>query len=184
MPKAFLVLIITVTFMAGVFLGGCTTVQKKPPASDPAAKPYKLESEGEVPPLAEKDITKEVDRAETFEEMPVTDNAVAVENVETPPVEMSTPAATTGRKTMDGYRVQVMASGNEEAAQSVRSAISARLGMPAYVDFVDGVHKVRVGDCPTREAAEALRDRCREAGYGDAWIVSGKIFMPERTDGR
>ncbi len=183
MPKAILVLIIMVMFVSGVFLGGCNTATKKPPPTDPSAEPYKLESEGDVPPLAEKDVKKEVDNAETFEEMPVTDDAVAVENVETPPVEMPAQTTETTRKTMDGYRVQVMASGSEEAAQSVRSAVSARIGTPAYVDHVDGVYKVRVGDCPTREAAEALRDRCREAGYGDAWIVSGTILMPERTDG-
>jgi cell division septation protein DedD len=115
--------------------------------------------------------------------MPVADAAVAVENVEPPPVEMQSQTTETTRKTMDGYRVQIMASGNEDAAQSVKSAVSTRLGVPAYVEYVDSVYKVRVGDCPTREAAEALRDRCRKAGYGDAWIVSGKILMPARTDG-
>ena len=182
MPKALFVLIIVV-FVSGVFLGGCTTAQKKQPAVEKSTEPYRLESEGEIPPLTETDIQKEVDKVETFEEMPVIDDAVAVENVVPPPVEMQSQATETTRKTMDGYRVQVMASGNEEAAQSVRSAVASRLGAPAYVDFVDGVYKVRVGDCPTRADAEALRDRCREAGYGDAWIVSGKVFMPARTDG-
>jgi hypothetical protein len=183
MPKVLLTIALCV-LVSGVLLSGCMTAAKKPPAKQTTEKPYRLESEGDVPPLAETDIEREVDRAETFEELSVTEDAVVVENVEPPPVDMPVQTQETGRKTMDGYRVQVMASANKEAAESVKTVVSSELGVPAYVDFVDGVYKVRVGDCPTRADAEALRDICRRSGYADAWIVSGKIFMPERADGR
>ena len=75
MPKA-LFLVIIVVFVSGVFLGGCVTAKKNQPAVEKSTEPYRLESEGEVPPLTETDIQKEVDKVETFEEMPVTDDAV------------------------------------------------------------------------------------------------------------
>jgi hypothetical protein len=183
MSKTLLIIMIGLSVLVLV-TGGCTTAQKKETAAAAAEEPYRLESEGEVPPLAESDVRKEVDKTETFEELPVADEAVVVENVEPPPVEMKKATAETGRKTMNGYRVQVMASSSPDAAESVRSAVASKTGAPAYVDLVDGVYKVRVGDCATRADAEALRDLCRRSGYADAWIVSGKIFMPERTDGR
>ncbi len=158
---------------------GCTTPQKKQPARAKSTEPYRLESEGEIPPLGESQIRKEVDRTDTFEEMPVGDDAIDVENVEPPPVvsSPSEPAEPT-RKTMEGYRIQVLASGNKESADATRSDAGAKTGTRAYVELIDGVYKVRVGDCPSREEAEALLKRCRNAGYGDAWIVSCTVFMP------
>jgi len=37
------------------------------------------------------------------------------------------------------------------------------------------MYKVRVGDCLTRECAEEIQHRCREAGYPDAWIVGTQV---------
>jgi cell division septation protein DedD len=152
---------------------GCTTAAKEQPAAKTDPEPYRLESEGEVPPLPESQVRKEPDRVDTFEEMPVTEDGIEVENVDPPPPPPKQPA----EKTMDGYRIQLLASGSEASAQEVRSIAQSKLGVPAYVDFVDGVYKVRAGNCPTREQAEALLAQCRSAGYGDAWITSCLIVI-------
>lgn len=160
-------------------ISGCTATKKSQPIRETSSEPYQLESEGEIPPLQPSQVKKQVDRTETFEEMPVSDNDIDVENVE--PV-YEEPVPTTGaeadRKTMQGYRVQVLASGSKESADALRSQVESKVGTTAYVELVDGVYKVRVGDCPSRGEAEALLERCRNAGFQDAWIVSCTVFMP------
>ena len=76
---------------------------------------------------------------------------------------------------VDGFRVQVFATGDEETAEAVREAAQEKMGIPVYVELVEGLYKVRIGDCATREAAEVLKQRCQEAGYGDAWIVETQV---------
>jgi septal ring-binding cell division protein DamX len=167
---------------------GCTAGEKTQPSGKKSTEPYRVEKEGAIPPLSQEDVRKEVDREETYEDLPVSEEPVSSETVEPaiPPPAPSpevAPPSTTGEtpgKTMDGYRIQVFASGSEAAAQGVRESAEVRVGMPAYVEYVDGVYKVRVGDCPSRAEAESLVKRCREAGYGDAWIVSTRIVMPQR----
>ena len=41
---------------------------------------------------------------------------------------------------------------------------------PGYVEHVDAIYKVRVGDCRSRDEAERLRLKCQAMGYKDAWI--------------
>ena len=174
-------------------LTGCTAVKKAPPATKKTTEPYRVEKEGHIPPLATSDIRKEVDREESFEDLPVSEEPIEVETVE-PVIEAPTPSggspgvgaapgpAQTPAKTMDGYRVQLFASGSETAAESARQTAEVRLGVATYVELIDGIYKVRVGDCPTREEAEVLLKKCREAGYGDAWVATGQILLPPRRN--
>jgi cell division septation protein DedD len=163
---------------------GCTAVQKTPPASKKASEPYRIEKEGTIPPVPS-DAKKEVDHVEKYEDLPAEDDSVTAEDIEPESVPAAPPAAQTpvgsteaAQRTMQGYRIQIFASGSEPAARSVREAAEVRIGAPAYVEFVDGVYKVRVGDCPSRPEAETLLQRCRDAGYADAWIAAGTIFLP------
>ncbi len=172
---------------------GCTAVKKTPPAAKKSTEPYRVEKEGKTPPLSPSDVRKEADREESYEEMPVTEESVSVETVEpvneVPPAPASPDTAAGSKpagapqKTMDGYRIQVFASGNEASARSVREAVEVQVGVPAYAELVDGVYKVRVGDCPTREEADALLKKCRDAGYGDAWVATCRIFIPKKQPG-
>ena len=170
---------------------GCTSARNTQPAAKKSTEPYRVEKEGTIPPLSQTDVRKKADREETVEELPVSDEPVSSETVEpaTPPPAPTpaTPAPSTSgespQKTMDGYRIQVFATGSEAAARSAKEAAEVKVGVPAYVEFVDGIYKVRVGDCPSRGEAEALVTRCRDAGYGDAWIVTCRIVMPQRQTG-
>jgi hypothetical protein len=168
---------------------GCTAFEKTPPAAKKTTEPYRVEKEGKIPPLAPTDVRKAVDEEEKYEDLPVTEDGVVVEEFtpleESPPsppagtVKPGVPASVeTQRDTMMGYRIQIFASANEAAARSVREAAEVSVGVAAYVEIVDGVYKVRAGDCPSRPEAEALLEKCRSAGYGDAWIATTRIFMP------
>jgi cell division septation protein DedD len=152
---------------------GCTAKrQMQKPESASKDAPYEFEKEGDIPPLEESEVVEEPD----FEEVPLTEEEVFEEEMEIPPpeelaVEQAPPVEMT-----DGYRVQVFATGDEETAEAVREAGERKLGVPVYTEYVDGLYKVRVGDCLAREEADALLNRCRDAGYGDAWIVETRVL--------
>jgi cell division septation protein DedD len=159
-----------------LFAGACTSKQAAPPPTAAADNtPYNWEQEGKVPPLDLADVRREVDKTDSFEEMPVTEDAVWVEDVEIEEVPPEPPKPDTTVVVADGFRVQVMATANEESARVVQGDAQSKLGVTAYLELIDGVFKVRVGDCWTRAEAEALVRRCRDAGYGDAWIVASEI---------
>ncbi|MBP2681501.1 MAG: Sporulation related domain [Candidatus Krumholzibacteriota bacterium] len=186
----FFIVVLTTLCLASI---GCTAAQKKAPAATKSTEPYRVEKEGQIPPVAPADVRKEADKEESYEEMPVTDDTVEAETVEPVNEVPSTPVvsdasaepkpAAAAQKTMDGYRIQVFATGNEAAARSVREAVEVQVGVPAYVELIDGVYKVRVGDCPTREEADVLVKKCRDAGYGDAWVATSRIFIPKKQSG-
>jgi cell division septation protein DedD len=183
MKKIFPLVIIRLSVVAGgVFLlAGCAPRATAPPADTATSKaPYDFQKQGKIPPIDPATAHREVDKTNTFEEMPVEHEGIEVENVQ--PSDMPPPStnAPDTARTMAGYRVQIFASGSAESAESVRQAAATRLGTPVYVEDVGGSFKVRVGDCATRHDAEALLERCRGAGYGDAWIVASTVLLPER----
>jgi cell division septation protein DedD len=115
--------------------------------------------------------------------MPVTEEGLEVEEAEAPPDTVRRPVPTptptaAAQNTVDGFRVQVFASQSQEVAEAARRTAQARLGVPAYSELADGVYKVRVGDCLTRETAETLLSTCRAVYYKDAWIVESKVLTP------
>lgn len=136
------------------------------------SQPYDFEKEGTIPPVDER--TEEPDVVET----PVTDSDLEVEEAEAPPDTVQPEAAKPVAAMVDGFRVQVFASSGADVAEGARRLAEARLGVPAYVEMVDGLYKVRVGDCRTREEAETLLARCRAGDYKDAWIVECPVRAP------
>ena len=169
---------------AMLLVAGCTQqTSQAPPPTDPDREAYRLEQEGQVPPLDKSDIRKEVDKVDTFEEMPVEAQDVSAEDVRIEPEVVAgagvagVSAADPKTVKIDGFRVQVFASADESQARSVSQAVAARTGQKAYVQPEDGMYKVRVGDCRSREEAEKLRNKCKNAGYSDAWIVMAPIIV-------
>ena len=158
-----------------VLVGACTA---RPPAQKPAAatkdEPYDFKSEGNIPPLKEADVVREAD----FEEVPVTEEEVLGEDVEISAEESVDAVHESEFVQVAGFRVQVFATGSEETAEAVREAAERKLGLPVYSEIVEGLYKVRIGDCVSREAAEALLQSCQAAGYGDAWIVEAMVQAP------
>jgi hypothetical protein len=79
--------------------------------------------------------------------------------------------------TADGFRVQLFAGASEDNARKVAREAESALGVPVYVNYMDGYWKVRAGDCRTRAEAETLRNRARNAGYADCWIAADTVVQ-------
>jgi len=73
-----------------------------------------------------------------------------------------------------GYRVQIFASGDLEAAKELRKKVMAGTGLAVYIDYEGGLYKVRAGDFPDREGAAKARTDLVEQ-YPDCWIVKTTI---------
>ena len=69
------------------------------------------------------------------------------------------------------YEVQLVGGSSESAAREAARRAEAALGVPAYVVWENGLHKVRAGGCLTRADAEALRDRARAGSYPEAFLT-------------
>jgi hypothetical protein len=172
-------------FVAVGLLGSeaCTPAKTKAPEKTSAEQPYDLEQEGEIPPAPVEEAPAEAD----VEEIPVEDNDVVAENVEIPrdtTKSGETGAGPAGVEGRDGsvsvpvFRVQILATSSEQSALDAKKRVENRLGLAAYISLVDGMYKVRVGDCATREEANKVRETCRGAGYTDAWIVTDVLKAP------
>ena len=157
--------------LLAVVVASCTPakVQKVERASE--KEPYELTSEGEIPPAEEAEVVEEADVEETV----VLEEPIEVEETEAP-VDTTTPPPPPDM--LPGFRVQIFAAVAEDLAARAVTAAEERLGVRGYVELVDGMYKVRVGDCITRDEAESLLARCQETYYKDAWIVE----TPVRAD--
>ena len=73
-----------------------------------------------------------------------------------------------------GYRIQVFASADRGAAEKIRERIVAESSMSAYIEYEDGLYKVRAGDFAERK--DAAQARLKLAGaYPGSWIVRTTI---------
>lgn len=150
---------------------GCAPAKKTTPAK--SGETYDFQREKKAPPLDRSDVKEEAD----VEETSVAETPIVVEELDAPvDTVASAPDPNAARPTAEGFRIQVFASISEDVAVAAKRAAEARLGVPAYVEHVDGFYKVRVGDCLTREDAENLLARAKETYYRDAWIVAGTVY--------
>jgi len=86
---------------------------------------------------------------------------------ETPEI-AKTEEASESETLIPGYRVQIATTLQQETAERLREEVSSRLNVRAYVEYdpeVSPFYKIRIGDCGTKEEAEALRERAENAGY-------------------
>jgi cell division septation protein DedD len=86
-----------------------------------------------------------------------------------PESESKAAAASTG----GSFYVQVLASRQRSSAESLIQKLSDA-GFPARIRTEGGVHRVQVGGYASRDEVDAVRDRLREAGYGDAWVTESR----------
>ncbi|MBA7601034.1 hypothetical protein ES703_08099 [subsurface metagenome] len=76
---------------------------------------------------------------------------------------------------MPGYRVQIFASSTNEGANKVASEARFKFTERVYVEYDVPYYKVRVGDYKNRSDVEILREKAKNLGYGDAWIVQTEV---------
>ena len=148
---------------------------KQPPVERASKdKPYDFRSEGTIPPLKPDDAANEPD----VEEVGVSDSAdIDVRDADAPPV--SAPPAPSEPALIDGFRVQVFASGDRDIAANAAREVQERLGIPTYIELDAGMYKVRAGDFTTRADADRALPGIRK-DYPDAWIVASKIRATQR----
>lgn len=126
-----------------------------------ADEPYDLESE-----MPEDDSVGESDAAEESIE-PVKVDTFSVEETVEPPA----PAA--GYEL--GYRVQLAAFAESAGARDLKKKVMAAAGVAVYIDYEDGLYKVRAGDFATRAEASEARARLAD-DYPDCWIVRTTVM--------
>lgn len=84
-----------------------------------------------------------------------------------------------GVKESAGFRVQLIASDAEGEARSLEQQAMLDFKESVYLIFDPPNYKVRLGDCPTRAEANALRDRALKLGYDNAWVVPCRVMLPD-----
>lgn len=176
----------TLLLTFAVALVACSAKQAtRPPERASAKQPYDFEKEGTVPPPEKPAPAPETD----VEEIPVEEADIVGEDVAAP--RDTTKATRRGPEAVQGrdgtvnimvFRVQVLATTSERSALETKRKIENRLGLATYVALEEGMYKVRVSDCSTRESAEKVRNQLRGAGYTDAWIVRDSLRSPPPPD--
>lgn len=111
------------------------------------------------------------------------------EKIPLPEESGATPSATSERRNIEGFRVQLFATQEIEKATLEAKEAEYRFagdGVAVYIEFDSPMYKVRIGDCATREAAEQLRELSRQRGYFTSWIVKTKVnstpALPSRSN--
>lgn len=87
----------------------------------------------------------------------------------------TTKGITPSAATVPGYRVQIFASSTNEGANKVASEARFKFTERVYVEYDVPYYKVRVGDYKNRSDVEILREKAKNLGYGDAWIVQTEV---------
>jgi hypothetical protein len=87
-----------------------------------------------------------------------------------------------GIRHVTGYRVQVFAGGNSRTDKNKAEAIGSQIKSyfpehQVYVHFYSPRWICRMGNFRTREEAEEMLRKVREAGYRQASLVKGKITV-------
>ncbi len=80
------------------------------------------------------------------------------------------------REVVNGYRVQLIAVKDEDAARKVQEKAIYLFEEEVYLIFDTPNYKVQVGDCKTEEEANELVQRARSLGFSDAWKVPAKVY--------
>jgi hypothetical protein len=173
------------------------------PSGDPAAtstssskSPYDFQGEAQSPPppAVTSDAASGVDNAPPNLDTPAPAQldapAVQVQDLPAPAPQAapamppsadapSTSANAAGGSTnsggANGYRVQILATADAEAADRMRREVESRLGTRAYVAYQAPYFKVRVGNCASSDDCRDLQARLRNAGYDTVWIVADQI---------
>lgn len=69
------------------------------------------------------------------------------------------------------YKVQIFATYNEDKANKLATELRGKFTEQVYIEFIAPYYKVRIGKYESKADAESLRDRAREMGYSDAFVV-------------
>jgi hypothetical protein len=166
--KLWLTLIVLCTALA--LLSGCTSSEgsRKSSTSPAAEQDQKVdlsEVERTFNPSDYDDEIEVVQKQHEFEQLRATSerqqDSVVVES-----------------EVVQGFRIQVFASGGIDEANAMRQTAVQRLTEDSvYVVFDPPIYKVRVGDFRTRVEANQRLGVISAMGFADAWVVGDKITI-------
>ena len=78
-----------------------------------------------------------------------------------------------------GYQVQIAALSNQDEAMEIQKTAMLKFIEDVYLIFDSPYYKVRVGNCITRDLAEALQKKAVRLGFPDAWIIRTMVKKKE-----
>ena len=134
--------------------------QEEQPAKPETEEPYDLESE-----MPEDDSVGDSEKAEESIEPLKTDTFSVEETVE--------PAAPAAGHEL-GYRVQLAAFAESAGARDLKKKVMAAASIAVYIDYEDGLYKVRVDSRSLSTGASEAPTKLA-ADYPDCWIVRTTI---------
>ncbi len=150
-----------------IFFSGCA-----PRKEVIIVKQVPVENAQEETKKQQEDTTAIPDTTSYFKFTPDTETAQS----ETPAVKFEENAGKENK--IKGFRVQIFAFSSRKRAERAKEEAERVLSLPVYIEYdptIDGPYKVRVGDFTTREEAEKYKEKLRQEGYPDAFVVETYI---------
>ncbi|MBN1559058.1 SPOR domain-containing protein [candidate division KSB1 bacterium] len=83
---------------------------------------------------------------------------------------------TAGRSQIQGFRVQLISTRNEEEARSVMRNAVISFNEPTYREYDNPYYKIRVGDFRSRYEASKVQEKAIEMGFHEAWVVRAMVW--------
>ncbi len=86
------------------------------------------------------------------------------------------------KETVQGWRVQIIASENVARANEVYNQAIFKFSEKVYIEFEAPYNRVRVGNCRTRTEAVQLLEVVQQNGFQDAWIIRTRIEIESEDE--
>jgi hypothetical protein len=139
-------------------------------------------------PEPEKEGTRKTGYVEDFDPLTLQEDEIEVRPIEETPtfeesqedISESIPSgelALNEKEMVQGFRVQLLATTDENQARDAKKRAIFRFQTGVYLVFEAPHYKLRIGDCITRKEAEDLRKEASRSGFQDAWIVPSKVYQ-------
>jgi len=78
---------------------------------------------------------------------------------------------------VQGYRIQVIASENQEDLVLVKEKLESVIKEKIYIQFELPNYKLRIGNFSSRKKAEAYRTKIVRLGYRSSWVIPTLIEL-------
>ncbi len=90
-------------------------------------------------------------------------------------LQMAASPSSEGSEEIEGYRVQLISTRNEEEARAVLRNAVLSFNEQVYREFHDPYYKIRVGDFKSRHDAARLQELAVQLGFKEAWVVRSMV---------
>jgi cell division protein FtsN len=154
-----------------------TAVEQQEPVPPPPPQAVQVKAGETAKPAVEEpyDLESEMPENDSIGANEAVEESIAPVKADTFSVEeTAAPASQTAMYEL-GYRVQLAAFTESVGARDLKKKVMATVGIAAYIDYEDGLYKVRAGDFATRAEASEARTKLA-ADYPDCWIVRTTVM--------